>query len=51
MNRKLFLPLLAFAALALPASAITDAELAGLSASNGFYRASVITTSVPFSAQ
>ena len=43
--KRILLPLLALAALALPARAITDAELAGLSASNGFYRASVITTS------
>jgi len=43
--KKLLLPLLAFAALALPARAITNEELAGLAASNGFYRASVITTS------
>ena len=54
--RKLLLPLLALAALALPARAITNEELraivpasfsraAGLAASNGFYRASVLTTS------
>ncbi len=43
--KKSILPLLALAALALPVRAITDAELAGLSASNGFYRASVLTTS------
>ena len=45
MARKLLLPLLALCALALPARAITNEELAGLAASNGFYRASVITTS------
>ena len=32
-------------ALALPARAVTNEELAGLAASNGFYRASVLTTS------
>ena len=45
MTRKLLLPLLALCAFALPARAITNEELAGLSASNGFYRASVLTTS------
>ena len=43
--KRLLLPLLALCALAQPASAITNEELAGLAASNGFYRASVITTS------
>ncbi len=45
MARTLLLPLLALCALALHASAVTNEELAGLAASNGFYRASVITTS------
>jgi len=44
LMRLAFVTLL-FVALATPASAITDEELAGLSASNGFYRASVLTTS------
>ena len=44
LMRLAFVTLL-FVALATPASAITDEELAGLSASNGFFRASVLTTS------
>ena len=42
MNRKLLLPLLALAALALPARAITDQELRAI-VPNGFSRASVMT--------
>ena len=43
--RKTLLPLFALCATALPAAAITEQQLAGISASNGFYRASVLTTS------